>query len=325
MDRLHPQIGELVGDVVIGAADLARLVGTDQPRVGARQVKLLVDDRLARAGQHGEAREGHFGVPARIAPHHAALAPGIAGDDRQCRRKVDRGEGIADSRVEAAEVVLVPQGQVDEAGVDVAVAEQQRGAVRAVRLADPGEQFAHRHQLFLDAEAAMRAQPRQVVEARGDGGDAGVDEGVGLFAAVGPREHAGVARVHRAAYRLHRLAPAAGIVVGDEAAIDAGRAAFLVLEQQVGHPAIGRHDEDAVIKVGAGAAGDQHIVEQGRGRGHRGAADLLDAMVPGHAATAPASGPRATASGSGSPRWARNHGRGFSTPNGFWRPLLTAL
>src|SRR3546814_13899469 len=71
---------------------------------------------------------------------HAALAPGIAGDDGERGRKVDRGEGVADPRVEAAEVILVPQSQVDEARVDVTVAEQQRGAVCAVRLADPGEQ-----------------------------------------------------------------------------------------------------------------------------------------------------------------------------------------
>src|SRR3546814_7581949 len=39
----------------------------------------------------------------RSTPHHAALAPRIAGDDRQRRCKVDRGEGVADPRVEAAQ------------------------------------------------------------------------------------------------------------------------------------------------------------------------------------------------------------------------------
>src|SRR5690606_16725089 len=102
-------------------------------------------------------------------------------------------------------------------------------------------------------------------------------------------------------------------------------AALLVLEQQVGHPGIGGDDEDAVIKVAARTPRDQHIVEQGRGRGHRGAADLLDAMMPPHAGTASTSGPDATVSGSGSPRWARNQGRGLSTPNGFSSRLLTAL
>ncbi len=283
-----------------------------------------MDDRLARAGKDGEPRKGHFGIAARIAAHHAALAAGIAGHDRQRRGEVDSGEGVADPRVETAEILLIPKRQVDEARVHVAVAQQQCCAVRAVRLADPGEQFAHRHQLFLDAEAAVGAQAREVFEARRDRGDARVDEGVGLVAAFGPREHSGVAFVHRAADILHRLAPAAHILVGDEAAIDAGHAALLVLEQQVGHPAIGRDHKNAIVEIGTRPPRDQHIVEQGRGCGHRSAADFFDAM-PGHAATVSASGPRSIVSGSGSPRWARNQGRGLSTPNGISSRLLTAL
>src|SRR3546814_7488505 len=99
-------------------------------------------------------------------------------------------------------------------------------------------------------------------ETWGNRGDARVDEGVGLDAAFGPREHRRVARLHRAADILHRLAPAARIVVGDEAAIDARRAALLILEQQVGHPAIGRDDEDAVVQVGARSPPDQPIDRQ---------------------------------------------------------------
>src|SRR3546814_17020281 len=66
-------------------------------------------------------------------------------------------------------------------------------------LADPGEQLTHRHQLFLDAEAAVGAQAREIFETCGNRGDARVDEGVGLDAAFGPREHRRVARLHRAA------------------------------------------------------------------------------------------------------------------------------
>src|SRR3546814_10659352 len=99
-------------------------------------------------------------------------------------------------------------------------------------------------------------------------------------------------------------------------AIDAGLAALLVLEQQVGHPGIGRDDEDAVVEVGARASRDQHIVEQGSGRGHGGAAGLLGAVTPVHSCTASESGPRATVRGSGSPRWARNQGRGMAPPKG---------
>src|SRR3546814_6054807 len=70
MDRFHAEVRELVGDVVIGAADLARLVFADQPRVGARQMEFLVADRLARAGEHGEPRKGHFGIAARRSEEH---------------------------------------------------------------------------------------------------------------------------------------------------------------------------------------------------------------------------------------------------------------
>src|SRR3546814_14944640 len=99
-------------------------------------MEFLVDDRLARAGEHGEPRKGHFGIAARIAANHAALAPGIAGDDGERGRKVDRGEGVADPRVEAADVLLVPPSTVDDARVAVTVGGAQPGAGCAVRLAD---------------------------------------------------------------------------------------------------------------------------------------------------------------------------------------------
>src|SRR3546814_17785692 len=81
--------------------------------------------------------------------------------------------------------------------------------------------------------------------------------------------------------------------------IDARFAALLVFEQQVGHPGIGRDDEDAVVKIAARTPRDQDIVEQGGGGGHRGAADLFDAVGSGHAAAScGASGPRPTVRGS---------------------------
>src|SRR3546814_15265190 len=101
----------------------------------------------------------------------------------------------SDLRVEAAHVVFVPQGQVDEARVDVAVAQQQRGAVRAVRLADTGEQFAHGHELILQAEAPVAAQSREVVEAGGHRVDARTDEAVGPGPAVRARQHPRIAGV----------------------------------------------------------------------------------------------------------------------------------
>src|SRR3546814_2335620 len=63
--------------------------------------------------------------------------------------------------------------------------------------------------------------------------------------------------------------------------VDAGLAGLLVLQQQVGHAAVGRHHEHAVIEVAAGALADDDIVHHGLDRRHRGAADLVDAEA-GH-------------------------------------------
>src|SRR3546814_5530868 len=93
-------------------------------------------------------------------------------------------------------------------------------------------------------------------------------EAVGFRAAVGAREHLRIARAHRGPHPLYRRAPCPGIVIG-EMPIDARFATLLVFEQQVGHPGIGRDDEDAVVKIAARTPRDQDIVEQGGGGGHR--------------------------------------------------------
>ena len=267
MDRLHTQIGELIGHVIIGAADLARGGFPDQSGVGARQVKFLVNDRFARMGQHRNPREGHFRIAPRIAPHHAFAASGIARDDRHRMAQVDGRQRLHDPFVQAAQIILIPQRQIDERRVDPAIAQQQRGAVRAVRLAQPRQQFAYRQQLFLDAEAAMAAQPAEIRKAILHRRDPQIDKGIGLLQAGGAREHLAIAIVHRLAHLGHRLKPAVRPIIGDEAAIDARHAGFLMFQQQVGHARISGYDEDAVVEIVTATACDQDIVEQaGRGR-----------------------------------------------------------
>ena len=171
----------------------------------------------------------------------------------------------------------------------------------------------------------MAAQPGEIVEAGGDRVDPRIDKGIGFGQAFGAREHVGIAAMHRRAHGFDRMTPAIGAVIGDEAGIDAGLARFLMLQQQVGHAGIGRHDEDAVIEVRALASRDQDIVEQGRSGGHGGAADLFHAMLAAHASASSIRGPVTGAIGCGSPRAAMNSGRGLSTPNGAARRLLRAL
>ena len=285
MDRFHTQIGELIGHVIIGAADLARGGFPDQSGVGARQVKFLVNDRFARMGQHRDPREGHFRIAPRIAPHHAFTASGIARHDRHGIAQVDGFECLHYPFIQAALVILIPQRKVHKGRIDAAVPQQQRCAVCAMRFAKPCQQFAHRQQLFLDAEAAMAAQPAEIRKAILHRRDPQIDKGVRLLQACGAREHLAIAIVHRLAHLGHRLKPAVRAIIGDEAAIDARHAGFLMLQQQVGHTRIGGYDEDAVVEIVAAAACDQDIVEQaGRGR-HRCAADFLDAMQAAHAIT----------------------------------------
>ena len=83
VDRLHAHIGELVGDIVIGAADLAHILRSHKARIGARKVEFLVNDRFARAGQCRDGGEGHFGIAAVEFAHQPFAALRVAGDDGQ--------------------------------------------------------------------------------------------------------------------------------------------------------------------------------------------------------------------------------------------------
>ena len=101
-----------------------RAILPDEPGVRTREVEFLVNDRPAGLGEHGDAREGHFRVSARVAPDHAPLAPGVAGHDRHLPREVDRRQRIENALVEADLVLFAPHRQVDEHRVHAAVAQQ---------------------------------------------------------------------------------------------------------------------------------------------------------------------------------------------------------
>src|SRR5690606_40113338 len=142
-----------------------------------------------------------------------------------------------------------------------------------------------------------------------------------MYVAFAAGKHAGIALAHGLPHPLERIAPFG--LAAREMGVDARLARILVFEQQVGHPGVGRDHEYPLVEVVAASAGYQHVVEQGRGCGHRGAADLLYAVLP-HQAAALSISPRWGEMGRTS-RAAMNSGRGLSAPNGLSRRFEPAL
>src|SRR3546814_17742770 len=107
--------------------------------------------------------------------------------------------------------------------------------MRAMRLAHAGEQFAHRDELFLQAEAPVAAQPREIVQAGGDRIGTRTDEAVGFRAAVGARAHLRIARAHGGPRPLSRRATCPPLVIG-VMPIDTRFPPILSFSPPLGHP-----------------------------------------------------------------------------------------
>ena len=67
-------------------------------------------------------------------------------------------------------------------------------------------------------------------------------------------------------------------VAGGERREDARLGSLLVLEQQVGDPAVGGDDEDAVVKLRTTAVADEDVFHQLAEAGHAGSADFFYGM-----------------------------------------------
>lgn len=78
--------------------------------------------------------------------------------------------------------------------------------------------------------------------------DARVDELVGGVQFVLGAEQLGVLGEHALAHALQRFAPGTFALRIGEALVNAGLAGLLVLQQQIGHAAVGRDDEDALVQ-----------------------------------------------------------------------------
>ncbi len=278
VDRLHAEVRQLVGDVVVGAADGDHLVGTHQIRVGRGEVKFLVDDGLACAGGGGDLGEGDLAVAAIEGIHQTFGAMGVTGGDHQFAAEVEAGEVAGNHLLERQRCFLLPAGEVGQARVDAALLERQHRVEGAVGFAEGSEHLAHLHQVFGELEVAVGAKLLQAVHALAGIVDARVDELVGGVQFVLGTEQLGVLGEHALAHTLQRFAPGTFALRIGEALVDAGLAGLLVLQQQVGHAAVGRDDEDALVQRCAFPAADEDIVENFLEAAHRRAADLFHGM-----------------------------------------------
>src|SRR5690554_2161710 len=155
VDGFHPEVGQLVGHIVVGAAYGHHLVHPDLIRVGTGEMVLLVDDGLSRAGAGSDLGEGDLAVAAVEGLHLAFAAVGVAGADHQLPGKVDTGEAVADHVAEVLGLLQVPAGQVDQTGIDTGLLERQHGIEGAVRLAQGGEHLAYLEQVLVDRKSVV--------------------------------------------------------------------------------------------------------------------------------------------------------------------------
>ena len=278
VDRFHAQIRQLVGDVIVGAADGHHLVRTDQVRVGAGEVEFLVDDCLAGAGGGGDLGKGDFAVAPVEGIHQAFAAVRIAGGDDQLAAQVHLGEAVADHFLEGQRCIAVPAGEVDHLGVDAAVLERQHRIEGAVRFAQRGEHFANLHQMLVELEVAIGTEALQAAHAFAGIVDARIDELVGGAQLEVAGEQLGIPADHALADGFQRFQPGTLVAGVGEALIDARFAGLFVLQQQIGHAAVGRDHEDTLIKRVAFALAKENVVQQFFEAAHGCAADLFYGM-----------------------------------------------
>nr|AAM14704.1 unknown [Pseudomonas mendocina] len=200
---------------------------------------------------------------------------GVTGGDHQFAAEVEAGEVAGNHLLERQRCFLLPAGEVGQARVDAALLERQHRVEGAVGFAEGSEHLAHLHQVFGELEVAVGAKLLQAVHALAGIVDARVDELVGGVQFVLGTEQLGVLGEHALAHTLQRFAPGTFALRIGEALVDAGLAGLLVLQQQVGHAAVGRDDEDTLVQRCAFPAADEDIVENFLEAAHRRAADLV--------------------------------------------------
>ncbi len=147
-----------------------------------------------------------------------------------------------------------------------------------MRFADAADHLAHRHQVFLELEVPVTADPLEVDQTVAYTVDTFLHEAVGKLAVGFVLERPGVDVQHVRFDLRQRVAPGPVVVRAGIQRIDTGCAGFLVLQQHVGDAAIGGDDKDAVVEVFTATLADQDIVEHRIDIRHRCAADLVNSV-----------------------------------------------
>ncbi len=129
-----------------------------------------------------------------------------------------------------------------------------------------------------ELEVAVDTQPLQAVHALAGIGDARLDELVGRLALEFAGEQLGVLRQHALAHGFQRLAPGPFTAGIGEALVNPGLAGLLVFQQQIGHAAVGRNDEDPLVQLVALSRADKDVVQDFFEAAHGRAADLFYGM-----------------------------------------------
>src|SRR5690606_1138832 len=136
---LHAQVGQLVGHVIVGAADGNDFFAVHHFGVGTAEVVLLMDNGLAGTSDRGNLAEGDFAVAPVIGPDQAFAAVGVTGNDGQLPAEVDAFKGGADLVFEAWQVRFAPAGQVHQAGINALGLEQRHGVPGTVGFTQGGQ------------------------------------------------------------------------------------------------------------------------------------------------------------------------------------------
>ncbi len=79
MHGLHPDIGQLIGDIVVGITDGVGVLFADNTGIGRTEMVFLMDNCLIGLEVGGDFGEGDFGVAAVELAHDAFGALGVAG------------------------------------------------------------------------------------------------------------------------------------------------------------------------------------------------------------------------------------------------------
>ena len=117
--------------------------------------------------------------------------------------------------------------------------------------------------MVFHRKVTVPTQAMQVLEAFAGILETLADELIGFEQCLGIGKELGVDSKHAVAHSVQCLFPAAVLKTAGEQAVYAGLAIFLVLQQLVGHAAVGRDNENALVGCVAIALTENNAVTNG--------------------------------------------------------------